>query len=129
MTSTPSARALDRVHALAQATGTHLLPAEPWLARLLHIATAQIERVDAKPPRNLVDVLLATELDLRLAEAAEGTRAQLIGIGDLAMCLHSPKSVGSCAHAQHVAQDARTVVGVGAAVEDHFDFARDEGSV
>ena len=77
----------------------------------------------------LVELRLGGEGDLRHAEAAEGAEAQLVGVGDPAVGAHVRDAIRAALHQQRVAEHARAVVAVGAAVEQHLDLARHERAV
>ena len=74
--------------------------------------------------------VLGGEGHLRHAEAAERAEAQLVGVGDAAMARErAGMRYGPQLHQQRVAEHARAVVAVGAAVEQHLDLARDQRAV
>jgi hypothetical protein len=93
------------------------------------VATAQIDAVDAELARELVELRLGSERDLGHAEAAKRAEAQFVGVGDAAAGANVGNAVRAALHQQRIAEDARAVVAVGAAVEQDLDLARDERAV
>ena len=81
------------------------------------VLEAQLERIHVELRGDLVDLGLAGEGDLRIAEAAEGARTQLVGVDDLAVAARVRNAVGPARHQERVAEHARAVVAIGAAVE------------
>lgn len=77
-----AARGLDGVETFGQAIRGDLRADEPRLAFAQDVAASDLERVQAEPPGDLVDLLFAGEGDLRVAEAAESAEPQLVGVDE-----------------------------------------------
>ena len=125
----PARFAFDVVQAFGQAVGHDLLPAEPASPSRLRLRRRISIGSMPSCAGDLVDLRLAGEGDLRHAEAAEGAEAHLVGVGEAAVGMHVGDAVGAAVHQQRVAEHARAVVAVGAAVEQHLDLARDQRAV
>ena len=94
-----------------------------------HVLAPQGDRVHGQACRDLVELALRGEGHLRHAEAAEGTEAQLVRVRHAPVRRARAGSGTVRAHQQRVAQHARAVVAVGAAIEQQLHLARDQRAV
>ena len=106
--------------------GRDRLAAEPGVALAQGVLEPDLQRIEAEPVGDVVDLALAGERCLRIAEAAEGGETELVGVGHAAMAAAIRNPIGSSRHQQRVAEHARAVVGEGAAVHQQLDLAGDE---
>ncbi len=77
-------RRLDRTaqlgQAVAQSAGRQRLPADPTITGIDCVSQPQFDRMDPKLLGNAFNLTLASEGHLRVAEAAEGARFELVGV-------------------------------------------------
>ena len=126
-------RRLDRAaqlgQAVAQPAGRQHLPADPTITGIDRVSQAQLDRMDSKLLGNAFDLTFAGERHLRVAEAAEGARLELVGVDHGAAAAQMRDPVRPARHQHGKAEHRRTLVGIGAAVEQDARFPREERSV
>ena len=115
----------DAHQRIADNAGRHRLAAERGVAGAHRIAQAQLAGIDAERRCEIVDLRLARERCLRIAETAERARAQLVRVDDRAMRADIRNSIRAARHQEGERQHGGAFVGVRAAVERHAHVARE----
>jgi hypothetical protein len=114
--------------AFDEAAGFNLLPAEPGIAGL-HVLEPEIQRIHAELGGEIVEIGLAGEGRLRIAEAAECARAELVRVHGAADAFDVRHAIGPARHQHAEAHDAGAVVGIGAGIVGGVELPRDKRAV
>ncbi|MDE0148113.1 MAG: hypothetical protein OXM58_07045 [Rhodospirillaceae bacterium] len=114
--------------ARSQAAGRDRLAADPAPSGLDGIFQPQLDRIEAQPVGQLVDLRFGGEGHLRVAVAAEAGGAQPVGVDGASPQPAVWDFVGAARHQQAEAEHGRAVLRIGAAVVDDVEIAGDQGA-
>jgi len=115
--------------ACSQAAGRDRLAADPVPSGLDGIFQPQLDRIEAQPVGQFVDLRFGGKGHLRVAVAPEAGGAQPVGVDGAPAQPAMRDGVGAARHQQAEAEHGRTVLGIGAAVVDDVEIAGDQGAV
>ena len=94
-----------------------------------HVSAAELDRIDVERARHHVGVALIGEGELRHTEAAQRAGRRHVGVHRVGVDPDIVDVVGACRGEARFVGDARTDIGIGAAVPEHLAFARGDAAV
>ena len=122
-----SARPPGAVAHLLQAFGKTAsgqgVTSDPFVSLAYRVAQAQLQGITAKLVGEFVDLRFAGKRDLRIAKPAKTGGSQLVSVNDLSAGVVVWDAIRTAPHVEPEAQNSRTVVRVGAAIEQKLDLA------